>query len=158
MSGNSDLILLQAEPISAANLLASLTSTASGSAGAIATFLGITRGEKNAGGQKLLALDYEAYTEMAIAQMLALGAAAHSRWSIRRLMIVHRTGRVAVGEPSVFIAVATPHRGESFAACQFLIDTLKQQTAIWKKEIWSDGSQTWVDANPIAEQPAPEKP
>jgi molybdopterin synthase catalytic subunit len=57
---------------------------------------------------------------------------------------LHRLGRVAVGEPSVIIAVSTPHRADSFAACQFIIDSLKADIAIWKKEVWEDGGTTWV--------------
>jgi len=61
-----------------------------------------------------------------------------------KLALLHRTGRVAIGEPSVLIAVSTPHRGDAFAACRWLIDTLKKDAAIWKKEVWADGSGTWI--------------
>jgi molybdopterin synthase catalytic subunit len=119
-------------------------------AGGIAVFLGTTRAEANASKQPLVALDYEAYPEMALAQMRDLARRAREQWPIARLALLHRTGRVAVGEPSVIIAVASPHRGEAFDACEWLIDTLKREVAIWKKEVWADGSGTWVDPSPHA--------
>ena len=114
-------------------------------AGGIAVFLGTTRAEYNAAKQPLVALDYEAYPEMALQQMRDLARRARERWQIARLALLHRTGRVPVAEPSVIIAVAAPHRGEAFDACEWLIDTLKKEVAIWKKEVWSDGSASWVD-------------
>jgi molybdopterin synthase catalytic subunit len=114
------------------------------SAGGIAVFLGTTRAENNADGRALVALDYDAYAEMAQTQLADLARRARDRWHISRLVIQHRTGRVAVGEASVLIAVSTPHRAEAFEACKWLIDTLKSEAAIWKKEIWGDGTSTWV--------------
>jgi molybdopterin synthase catalytic subunit len=122
-------------------------------AGGIALFLGTTRSEKNAQGQDLQALDYEAYQEMALPQLQTLAAASRSQWPIVKQVILHRIGRVALSEPSVLIAVASPHRHEAFAACQFIIDAIKADAAIWKKEIWSDGSGTWVQ--PPVPQPNP---
>jgi len=113
-------------------------------AGGIALFLGTTRSEKNAQGHDLQALDYEAYTEMALPQLQTLAQAARSQWPIIKQVILHRTGRVALAEPSVLIAVASPHRHEAFSAARFVIDAIKADVAIWKKEIWSDGSGTWV--------------
>jgi molybdopterin synthase catalytic subunit len=116
-------------------------------AGGIAVFLGTTRGEKNAQGQELEALDYEAYLEMAVPQLRTLAQAARSQWPIVKQVILHRTGRVGLSEPSVVVAVASPHRHEAFAACRFIIDAIKADVAIWKKEIWADGSGTWVHPN-----------
>ena len=113
-------------------------------AGGIDLFLGATRAETNAAGHELLALDYEAYASMAIATMRDLAARARARWPIVRLVLLHRTGSVGLGEPSVVIAVSCPHRGDAFEACRWLIDTLKQEVPVWKKEIWADGGQTWV--------------
>ena len=112
--------------------------------GGVALFLGTTRSEKNAQGQELVALDYEAYLEMADPQLQTLAQAARSQWPIVKQVILHRTGRVELSQPSVLIAVASPHRHEAFAACRFIIDAIKTDVAIWKKEIWSDGSGTWV--------------
>src|SRR2546423_7540540 len=113
-------------------------------AGGIAVFLGTTRAETRPDGKHLTALDYEAYDEMAVKQMHDLANQAHQRWQIQRLVILHRTGRVHIGEASVLIAVSTPHRAAAFEACQWLIDSLKADVAIWKKEVWSDGTGTWV--------------
>lgn len=120
-------------------------SVSDASAGGIDLFLGTTRAEKNADGQDLVALDYEAYPEMATEQMRDLARRAREQWPILKLAILHRIGRVPVGEPSVCIAVSTAHRGEAFAACKWLIDMLKAEVAIWKKEIWPDGKGTWVN-------------
>src|SRR5262245_61643119 len=114
-------------------------------AGGIDVFLGTTREEQSSDGRELIALDYEAYEEMAIAKLKELARRAREQWPIMKLAILHRTGRVKLAEPSVIIAVSCAHRGESFAACKFLIDQLKVDVPIWKKEIWADGSGTWVN-------------
>lgn len=113
-------------------------------AGGIAIFLGTTRAEQNPSGGALLALDYEAYPEMAEAQLAELARRATEQYPVLKLVVLHRTGRVPVGEPSVIVAVSTPHRAEAFEACRWLIDTLKAEVAIWKKEVWEDGTHSWV--------------
>lgn len=128
------------DPIAVAQALEFVTAS---NAGGIDIFLGTTRAERSADGKELLALDYEAYEQMAIDRLQSLAADARGRWPIIKVAIVHRTGRVAVSEPSVLIAVSTPHRAESFEACKFLIDQLKVDVPIWKKEIWADGTGTW---------------
>ncbi len=112
--------------------------------GGIVVFLGTTRAEKNADGRELIALDYEAYPEMALAQMRKLADLAYEKWPVGELALLHRVGRVRVKEPSVIIAVATPHRADAFEACRWMIDELKKSVAIWKKEVWADGSRSWV--------------
>jgi molybdopterin synthase catalytic subunit len=119
------------------------------SAGGINLFLGTTRREMSADGRELIALDYEAFPEMALEQLHDLARRAKSQWPVLRLVLLHRTGRVLVGEPSVVIAVSTAHRAASFEACRWLIDSLKTELAVWKKEIWTDGSSTWVEGHPI---------
>jgi molybdopterin synthase catalytic subunit len=141
MSTPPDQILLTSEALAVESTVAAISDP---SAGGIAFFLGITRAETNADGRPLLALDYEAYPEMAHAQLADLARRARDRWHISRLAILHRTGRVAVGGASVLVAASTPHRAEAFEACKWLIDTLKSEAAIWKKEIWGDGTSTWV--------------
>lgn len=141
MSDQDDLIALQATPIDAGQIIAAV---AEPQAGAIATFLGITRGEADSDGRILTALHYQAYEQMALIQMQRLASTARQRWPIRRMAVVHRTGKVDIGQPSVIIAVSTPHRSEAFDACRFLIDSLKAQATIWKKELWADGRQSWV--------------
>jgi molybdopterin synthase catalytic subunit len=113
-------------------------------AGGIAIFLGTTRAETDSRGKALAALDYDAYCEMACTQLKDLASSAHQRWPICRLAILHRLGRVPLGEPSVIVAVSTPHRADAFEGCRWIIDTLKAQVAIWKKEVWEDGSENWV--------------
>jgi molybdopterin synthase catalytic subunit len=122
------------------------------SVGGVNCFLGITRGETSTTGSSLLALDYESYAEMATAHMHRLAEQAGQRWRILRLALLHRVGRVAVGEPSIVIAVATPHRAEAFDACRWLIDTLKAEVPIWKREVWADGPGDWVEGNPVKTQ------
>ena len=135
------LIQLQPDPIDVA---AAVAHVYAGAAGGVTVFLGTTRDERSAAGQDLVSLDYEAYDEMARKQLADLVAEASRRWPIIKVAILHRLGRVAVAEPSVLIAVACPHRGESFEACRWIIDTLKKDVAIWKKEVWADGTGTWV--------------
>ncbi len=115
-----------------------------GSAGGVSVFLGTTRAERNDDGRELVALDYEAYTDMATRQLRDLAAEARRRWPIAKLAVVHHVGRVDIGRPSVVIAVSSPHRAEAFEACRWIIDTLKKDVAIWKKEVWADGTGTWV--------------
>jgi molybdopterin synthase catalytic subunit len=117
-------------------------------AGAICLFLGTVR--EFTGGKQTLALEYEAYPEMARRELEKLEQQARQRWPITKLVIVHRLGRLELGEISVAVAVSTPHRNHAFEACQFLIDTLKQTVPIWKKEEWSDGSHEWVHPFPSA--------
>ena len=137
----SDNIKLSFEPISVDPLVNSSDSHV----GAVCTFLGTTRAEKRADGVALIALDYEAYEQMALEQLHDLARRARERWPIEALTMLHRVGRVKVGEPSVLIAVSTPHRAEAFEACRWLIDTLKKEVTIWKKDVWDDGATGWVD-------------
>lgn len=131
------------EPLPIADAIAHVSQAPE--AGGTCVFIGTTRDERNAAGQALVALDYEAYVEMASGQLAELAAEARRRWpDLRRVALLHRIGRVALAEPSVIVAVATPHRAEAFDACRWLIDTLKASVAIWKKEIWADGAATWV--------------
>jgi len=142
---SSDWIQLHDEPIDVGPVVEFVSATA---VGGIDVFLGTTRDETDANGRKLVALDYEAYAPMALKQMKDLAAGARSRWPIVRLAILHRIGRVELARPSVIIAVSTPHRGEAFEACRWIIDTLKAAVPIWKREVWEDGSGTWVVPEP----------
>jgi molybdopterin synthase catalytic subunit len=120
-------------------------------AGGVAVFIGTTRAERDATGRELVALDYEAYPEMAVSQMRDLARRARERWPVVRLALLHRVGRVAPGEPSVLVAVACPHRAEAFDACRWLIDTLKAEVPIWKREVWDDGAGTWARGREVME-------
>lgn len=131
------MIRLIREPIDLAALQAS-----SPADGALCLFAGIVRNENK--GKAVLYLEYEAYEDMALALMEKIGAEARQKWPISDLRMVHRLGRLEIGEASVAVAVASPHRAEAFAACRFLIDTLKAQVPIWKKEYYADGS-AWLE-------------
>jgi molybdopterin synthase catalytic subunit len=113
-----------------------------GADGAVCVFDGIVR--DNSRGRKTLHLDYEAYREMALEQMRGLAAEAVTRFGVRDVAVVHRLGRLYVGETSVLIVVASAHRGAAFDACRWLIDTLKKTVPIWKKEQFVDGA-VWAD-------------
>jgi molybdopterin synthase catalytic subunit len=110
--------------------------------GAVCVFDGIVR--DNSRGRKTLHLDYEAYREMALEQMRALAGEAVVKFGVRDVAVVHRLGRLFVGETSVLVVVASAHRGAAFDACRWLIDTLKKTVPIWKKEQFVDGA-VWAD-------------
>ena len=111
--------------------------------GAVVTFLGVVRGETD--GRGVTGLDYEAYDEMAVKEMRRIAEETIDKWPVSKIAIIHRTGSLEVGDVSVAIAVSAPHRGEAFDACEFLIDTLKVSVPIWKKELFEDGSSSWVE-------------
>jgi MoaE-MoaD fusion protein len=117
-----------------------------GEDGASLVFEGIVRNQTR--GCKTLYLDYEAYEEMALQQMESLATQALEQFQIRDVAIVHRLGRLEIGETSVLIAVASAHRADAFEACRWLIDTLKRTVPIWKKEHFEDGA-VWADGEPF---------
>jgi molybdopterin synthase catalytic subunit len=110
--------------------------------GAIVTFDGFVRNQSH--NRATLYLDYEAYESMALAKMREIVAQLHEKYKIHHVAIVHRLGRLEIGETSVFIAVSAPHRAAAFDACRFAIDTLKRTVPIWKKEYFEDGA-VWAD-------------
>jgi len=114
--------------------------------GAAVVFEGVVRNHTR--GRRTLYLDYEAYEEMALRQMEALAEQSLSRFPIRDVAIVHRLGRLEIGETSVLIVVAAAHRAAAFDACRWLIDTLKRTVPIWKKEYFEDGA-VWADGEPF---------
>jgi molybdopterin synthase catalytic subunit len=115
---------------------------ASPSDGAIVTFSGIVRGTNQ--GKKVLFLEYEAYPEMAAKMMERIGQEILDTWGLSSVRMQHRVGRLNVGETSVVIVVAAPHRDDAFAACQYAINRLKRIVPIWKKEVFEDG-EVWVE-------------
>ncbi len=131
------MVSLVREPIA----LAALQGTASRD-GALALFVGVVRDEN--AGRAVLRLEYEAYEEMALSELEAIEREARRRWPITEIRIVHRLGRMEIGEASVAVAVASPHRDEAFEACRFAIDTLKRTVPIWKKEFYADG-EVWLE-------------
>jgi molybdopterin synthase catalytic subunit len=123
-----------------------------GADGAVCVFDGIVR--DNTRGRKTLHLDYEAYREMALSQMKALADESVAKFGVRDVALVHRLGRLHVGDTSVLVAVASAHRGAAFDACRWLIDTLKKTVPIWKKEQFVDGA-VWADGEPFPEEIVP---
>lgn len=110
--------------------------------GGTVLFIGTTRNQSE--GRTVLSLEYEAYAAMALRMMEEIAAEAKERWDLCRTAMVHRVGKVGIGEASVAIAVSAPHRKEAFEACRFCIDRLKQNVPIWKKEWFADGGE-WVE-------------
>jgi len=110
-------------------------------AGAIATFIGTTR--NNNEGRRVIALDYEAYPEMAEKELARIGDDARKQWAICRMAILHRLGPVRIGEASVIIAVSSAHRDAAFAASRFAIEEIKKTVPIWKKEVF-EGGEVWI--------------
>lgn len=133
------MIELTASPI---DVPAVLARAGSPRAGAVVLFLGTTR--EFTAGRQTVRLAYECYPEMARRKLAELEAEARTRWQLIECVVVHRLGEVPVGETSVAIAVSSAHRGDAFAAGQWLIDTLKEVVPIWKEENWADGTREWV--------------
>jgi molybdopterin synthase catalytic subunit len=109
--------------------------------GGIATFIGCVR--ETSEGKKVRYLEYEAYEPMALRKLQQLVDEVRARWPVQAVAIQHRLGKLDIGEDAVIIAVATPHRAEAFAACQYAIDRLKEIVPIWKKE-YGEGGEVWV--------------
>ncbi len=133
------------EPIDTTKVLAGIKRPEDGAAIA---FEGIVR--NNTRGRQTLYLDYEAYEEMALQQMEDLAGEALRQYKVREVLIVHRLGRLEIGETSVLIVVASAHRGAAYEASRWLIDTLKRKVPIWKKEHFVDGA-VWADGEPFPE-------
>jgi molybdopterin synthase catalytic subunit len=110
--------------------------------GGVVVFEGVVR--NHARGKQVDHLEYEMYEEMAREQIQAIIHEAQQRWGVERIALAHRAGRVEIGEASVIIVVASPHRAEAFDACRYIIDTLKATVTIWKKEVTTTGEE-WVE-------------
>ncbi|HVS39695.1 MAG TPA: molybdenum cofactor biosynthesis protein MoaE [Gemmataceae bacterium] len=110
--------------------------------GGVVLFIGTVRDLTD--GRETVALDYEAYPAMAEKKLTEIEQEARRRWPIGDIALVHRLGRMDVGEVSVAAAVSCPHRAEAFEACRFAIDRLKEIVPIWKKDNWADGATEWV--------------
>ena len=133
------MIALTQDRIDVERLLSDVSST---QAGAVLLFLGTTR--EFTDGKQTTTLDYEAYDAMAQRKLEELEAEARKRWELVDCGIIHRLGNVPLGEASVAIAVSSRHRAVAFEAGRWLIDTLKVQVPIWKRETWADGTTEWV--------------
>ena len=139
-------VALVFERIDAPALLESVKASADG---AVCVFDGIVR--DNTRGRRTLYLDYTAYEGMAPNQMRSLAVEAEAKFAVREVAILHRLGRLMVGETSVLIVVASAHRGAAFEACRWVIDTLKKTVPIYKKEQFEDGA-VWADGEPFPEE------
>ena len=139
-------VALQRERIESEAVVAALKAAEDG---AVVVFDGIVR--NNTRGRKTMYLVYEAYEQMALEQMRGLANDALSKFAVRDVAIVHRLGKLEIGESSVLIAVASAHRGAAFEACRWVIDTLKKTVPIWKKEHFVDGA-VWADGEPFPEE------
>jgi molybdopterin synthase catalytic subunit len=135
----ASLVRLVREPIDVAALAG-----ASPADGAVCLFVGVVRNENQ--GRAVLRLEYEAYEEMALPLLEEIAAETGRLYPVTGVRLVHRLGRLEIGETSVAVAVSSPHRAEAFAACRFAIDTLKARVPIWKKELYADGS-AWLDGS-----------
>jgi molybdopterin synthase catalytic subunit len=126
------------EPIDIASVIREVVDP---EAGAVATFIGTARSHNE--GRRVIALEYEAYVEMAERELARVGEEARRRWQLTRLAIEHRIGPVALAEASVVIAVSAPHREAAFSACRFAIEEIKRTVPIWKKEVF-EGGEVWI--------------
>jgi len=141
----ADVVRLVREPIDVASLAGTTPAD-----GALCLFVGVVRNENQ--GRAVLRLEYEAYEEMALPLMEEIAAETRRLHPVTDVRLVHRLGRLEIGEASVAVAVSSPHRAEAFAACRFAIDTLKARVPIWKKELYADGS-AWLDGPGTAVPP-----
>ena len=148
---SQDLIELVRQPIRMAEIVALLKAPGDG---AVLAFEGIVR--DHSGARRTLYLDYEAYESMALVKLRELAAAMRERFRIDRLALIHRLGRLEIGETSVLVAVSSEHRGASFDACRYGIDTLKKTVPIWKKEYF-EGGAVWAEGEvpPVPSGSAP---
>ncbi len=138
VSGGVDIFEITEEPPSVDRLASTVGRNTSG---AVASFLGIVR--EIARGRRVSYLEYDAYPEMAAATMRRIGEEIRSRWPIDEIAMVHRIGRLTIGEASIAIVVSSPHRREALEACAYAIERVKEIVPIWKKEVWADGAE-WI--------------
>jgi molybdopterin synthase catalytic subunit len=138
------LLAIGPEPLALEPLIAAVTERgdASGSDGAVTTFLGLVRNHNL--GRRVLHLEYEAYEPLAVRAFERIAREAAERWPDVKLAIHHRTGRIEIGGASVAIAAASPHRGHAFAACRYAIERIKQIAPIWKREFF-EGGDVWIE-------------
>lgn len=130
-----DLVEITAEPFEIGSLSKLVVRS---NTGAVASFSGTTR--DNFGGKRVLRLEYEAYEPMAVLEIRRICAAARARWDLRVIAVTHRTGHVPIGEPSIEIAISSPHRRDALEAVHFAIDELKAKVPIWKKEVYDEAA------------------
>lgn len=136
------VVKITRDPLDGAAIRALVDEATHASDGGVVTFEGVVR--DHARGKNIRYLEYDAYPEMAEERMNAIAAEVGQRWQTDHVALVHRIGRLEIGECSVVVVVACPHRAEAFEACRYAIDTLKTTVPIWKKEVAEDGEE-WVE-------------
>jgi molybdopterin synthase catalytic subunit len=136
------MIKITEKPIDVQKVIDTASSLA---AGAVNVFIGTVR--NNANGKNVVWLEYESYETMAVTEIRKIIDDASHRWPLLGWAVSHRIGTLKPGEVSVVVAVSSPHRRESFEACQYIIDNVKAKAPIWKKEVFEDGEE-WVSARP----------
>ncbi len=145
VSGGSDgPFRVTAEALDANELL---TAVRQDESGAVVLFHGVAR--NNSEGRRVIALEYEAHASLAEKKLREVAREVRERWPITAIAALHRTGRLAIGETSLLVAVSSPHRKEAFEASQYAVDRIKQIVPVWKKEIWEDGTGEWVSGRPV---------
>ncbi|MEX1254909.1 MAG: molybdenum cofactor biosynthesis protein MoaE [Dehalococcoidia bacterium] len=148
-AGEGDAFLVTPDPLDQQRLFDAVRVD---EAGAVVLFHGVAR--NNSEGRRVVALEYDAYPSMAEKKLREVADEVKANFPITAIAVHHRTGRLAVGEASLLVAVSAPHRREAFEACHYAVDRIKQVVPIWKKEIWEDGDGAWV-AGYAVELPAP---
>ena len=123
-------------------------------AGAVVLFFGTVR--NNTGGRPTKYLEYQAYPPMAEKKMSEISKEISKKWGIDRVAMIHRVGKLEIGEVSVAVAVASPHRIDGFEACEYAMNRLKQIVPIWKREVWVDGEAEWVKPDDVFFKDLPE--
>ncbi len=123
--------------------------------GAVVLFLGTVR--NNTDGRQVKHLEYDAYEPMAERKMAEIGQEILEKWGIKRVAIIHRVGKLEIGEVSVAVGVASPHRKDGFEACKYAMDRLKQIVPIWKREVWLDGDAEWVKPDAVFFESIPDR-
>ncbi len=123
--------------------------------GAVVLFLGTVR--NNTDGRQVKHLEYDAYEPMAERKMAEIGQEILDKWGITRVAIIHRVGKLEIGEVSVAVGVASPHRKDGFEACKYAMDRLKQIVPIWKREVWLDGDAEWVKPDAVFFESIPDR-
>ena len=132
---------ITSDPLDPAALVAAVRRDESG---AVALFYGVVRNENM--GRGVLYLEYDAYPEMALKKMREVADDVRAKFPVNGIGIMHRTGRLEIGETSLLVAVSSGHRKEAFEACHYAVDRIKETVPVWKKEVWEDGSE-WVEGH-----------
>ena len=143
-AGDEGCFQVTSEPLDGERLMAAVRRDGSG---AVVLFSGVARDHSE--GRRVRALEYDAYPSMAEKKLREVADEVRARWPITAIGVLHRTGRLAIGETSLLVAVSAAHRREAFEACHYAVDRIKEIVPIWKKEIWEDGDGAWVGGHPV---------